>query len=166
MIVSRERETQQNKNIIDAAAKVDTLERFVYSGLPNTNKLSGGKYDVYHFDGKGIAEMYGKLAHPKLWEKTSVLYAGFYLENFSRPIGAMLRPHLVCLQNVYLRVPSLPLGLSQIWRLIEFIGQEQRYSRLVCRRTTSFDAITPVLCHCGYWSTRVRSSQICTWQEA
>lgn len=34
----RDHEAQQNRNIIDAAAKVSTLERFIYSSLPNTNK--------------------------------------------------------------------------------------------------------------------------------
>ncbi|RFU25003.1 hypothetical protein B7463_g11330, partial [Scytalidium lignicola] len=75
-------EAQQNRNIIDAAAKVSTLERFIYSSLPNMNKLSGGKYaHVYYCDSKAVAEEYGKSTYPKLWEKTSVFYAGFYLEN-------------------------------------------------------------------------------------
>ncbi|KIX06282.1 uncharacterized protein Z518_04257 [Rhinocladiella mackenziei CBS 650.93] len=41
-----------------------------------------------------MAEEYGRSAHPKLWEKTSVLYAGYYLENYFRPTGALLRPKL------------------------------------------------------------------------
>jgi hypothetical protein len=97
-VVSRENEFQQNRNIIDAAAKVSTLERFVFSSLPSTNKLSEGKYaHVYHFDGKAMAEEYGRSAYPKLWEKTSVLYAGYYLENYFEPTGALFRPKLVCL---------------------------------------------------------------------
>jgi len=92
----RDYEAQHNKNIIDAAAKVSTLERFIFSGLPDTTRLSGGKYPhVYHFASKGIAEDYGKVAHPKLWEKTSVLYAGFYLENQLGPAGVLFRPKLV-----------------------------------------------------------------------
>lgn len=97
-VVSKENEAQQNRNIIDAAAKVSTLERFIFSSMPNTNKLSGGKYaHVYHFDGKAIAEEYGRSAHPKLWEKTSVLYAGYYLENYFETTGSLLQPKLVCL---------------------------------------------------------------------
>jgi hypothetical protein len=95
---SREHEAQQNRNIIDAAAKVSTLERFIFSSLPNTNKLSGGKYaHVYPFEGKAMAEVYGRSAYPKLWERTSVLYAGYYLENYFGPTGALFRPKLVCL---------------------------------------------------------------------
>lgn len=95
----REYEAQQNRNIIDAAAKVGTLARFVFSSLPNTHKLSGGKYDVYHFDGKGIGEEYGRSTYPSLWQKTSVLYAGYYLENALTPTGGIVGPKLVCLWN-------------------------------------------------------------------
>jgi nucleoside-diphosphate-sugar epimerase len=97
-VLSREIETQQNKNIIDAAARVGTLERFIFSSLANTAKLSGGKYPyVYHFDGKALAEKYGRTAHPKLWEKTNVFFAGMYLENFFSPATSSLRPKLVSL---------------------------------------------------------------------
>lgn len=54
-ICSREHEVQRNRNIIDAASKVTTHKRFVFSSLANTNQLSGGKYThVYHFDSKAI----------------------------------------------------------------------------------------------------------------
>ncbi|RDW75408.1 Hscarg dehydrogenase [Coleophoma cylindrospora] len=89
-VACRDKEAQQNKNIIDAAAKVGTLERFVFSSLPNMNKLSGGKYShVYHFDGKAMAEEYGRSTYPELWAKTSVFYAGFYLENYFGPTGSL-----------------------------------------------------------------------------
>ncbi|KAL2847237.1 hypothetical protein BJY01DRAFT_212741 [Aspergillus pseudoustus] len=84
-----------NRNIIDAAANVKTLHHFIFSGLVNTSELSGGKYShVYHFDGKGLAEEYCKSTHPELWAKTSVLYAGLYLENHLGPGGALYRPSL------------------------------------------------------------------------
>lgn len=82
-------EVQQNRNIIDAAAKVSTLERFVFSSMPNTNNISSGKYkNVYHFESKALAEEYGRAAHPNLWEKTTVVYAGLYLENWLDTLGA------------------------------------------------------------------------------
>ena len=91
----RDYEAQQNRNIIDAAAKVSTLEKFIYSSLPNMSKLSGGKYThVYYADSKAVAEEYGKSTYPKLWEKTNVFYAGFYLENFIG--GPLFCPKLVC----------------------------------------------------------------------
>ncbi|KAL4955509.1 hypothetical protein BDW69DRAFT_117055 [Aspergillus filifer] len=91
----RDLEVQQNKNIIDAASRVPTLERFVFSSMANSNKLSGGKYaHNYHFEGKGISEEYGATNHPALWERTSVLYAGLYLENWLGEGGGLLRPKL------------------------------------------------------------------------
>lgn len=105
----REYETQQNKNIIDAAAQVDGLERFIFSSLPDTNKLSGGKYThVYQFDSKGRAEEYGRVTYPHLWEKTSVFYAPFYLENYFGPLGALFRPKLVSSHYTGPPLSSLP----------------------------------------------------------
>ncbi|KAL3462855.1 hypothetical protein BJX64DRAFT_137189 [Aspergillus heterothallicus] len=92
---SREREIQMSRNIIDAAAKVSTLDRFIFSGLNDPKKLSGGKYQhIYHFEGKSLAEEYGKSAQPELWAKTSLLYAGLYLENHLGPGGSFYRPKL------------------------------------------------------------------------
>lgn len=108
----RDYEAQQNKNIIDAAAKINTLERFIYSGTPNTNQLSGGKYaHVYHCESKAIAEEYGKATYPKLWEKTNVLYAGFFLENFFQEAGRIFCPRLVCFRHVPSK-PQLCFGTS------------------------------------------------------
>lgn len=81
-------ETEQLKSVIDAAAKVPTLERFVFSSLSDATKWSRGKYThVYHFDSKAKAEAYGGETYPELWKKTSVFQAGFFLSNYlSLPI--------------------------------------------------------------------------------
>ncbi|KAJ0413507.1 NAD(P)-binding protein [Aspergillus carlsbadensis] len=81
-------ETEQLKGVIDAVAKVPTLERFVLSSLSDATKWSAGKYThVYHFDSKARAEAYGRETYPQLWKKTSVFQAGFFLSNFvSNPI--------------------------------------------------------------------------------
>jgi hypothetical protein len=47
-----------------------------------------------------MAEEYGRSAYPALWEKTSVFYAGYYLENYFGPTGGLFRPQLVCPLNV------------------------------------------------------------------
>ncbi|KAM0432305.1 hypothetical protein ACHAPT_004845 [Fusarium lateritium] len=78
-----EHETQQLKNVIDAAAKVSTLERFIISALSDATKWSQGKYThVYHFDSKARAVVYVKETYPELWAKTSVYQAGLFLGNF------------------------------------------------------------------------------------
>ncbi|KAF5662211.1 nitrogen metabolic regulatory protein [Fusarium heterosporum] len=76
-------EEQQLKNVIDAAAKIPTLERLVLSSLSHAEKWSKGKYTrVYHFDGKARAAEYIPKAHPDLWTKTSIFQAGLFLSNF------------------------------------------------------------------------------------
>ncbi|KAJ4206700.1 hypothetical protein NW767_002988 [Fusarium falciforme] len=78
-----EHETQQLKNVIDEAAKVSTLERFIISALSDATKWSQGKYKhVYHFDSKARAVVYAEKAYPELWAKTSVYQAGLFLSNF------------------------------------------------------------------------------------
>lgn len=86
---AKARETGQLKNVIDAAAKVQTLERFVISSMPNVTKLSGGKYThVCHFDSKADAAEYAKDTYPDLWAKTSEFKPGFFMSNFiSDPAG-------------------------------------------------------------------------------
>ncbi|CAG9983878.1 unnamed protein product [Clonostachys byssicola] len=93
--LSRDNDTQEIKSIIDAASRVPALERFVLASMANSNKLSGGKYaECYHFEGKAIAEDYGRQNQPELWKKTSVLYVGFYLENYLGPMSAFFLPKL------------------------------------------------------------------------
>jgi hypothetical protein len=76
-------ETQQLKNIIDEAARLSSLERFIISSLPGVTKLSGGKYtNACHFDSKADAEEHGAQNQPELWAKTSVYLPGYFLSNF------------------------------------------------------------------------------------
>ncbi|KAF5598394.1 hypothetical protein FPCIR_3122 [Fusarium pseudocircinatum] len=76
-------ETQYLCNAIDTAATSPTLERFVLSSLPNISKWSGGKYThVLHWDSKARAADYVAHRHPALWNKTCIIEAGFFLQNF------------------------------------------------------------------------------------
>ncbi|KAE8389157.1 hypothetical protein BDV23DRAFT_173333 [Aspergillus alliaceus] len=83
-------ELQQGKNVFDAAAKIATLERLVFSSLSNASKWSKGKYThVLHFEAKAHAADYGKETYPELWKRTSVVQVGWYLSNF---LGSFLKP--------------------------------------------------------------------------
>lgn len=87
-------ETEQLKGVIDAAARIPTLERFVLSSLSNAAKWSHGKYThVYHFDSKARAEVYGRETYPELWKKTSIFQAGFFLNNFV--LNPIFQPEIV-----------------------------------------------------------------------
>lgn len=81
---ARDYELQQFKNVIDAAAQVTSLERLVISAASDVTKWSRGKYThSRHFDSKAWAVEYCETQHPKLWAKTSVFMAGFFLDNFA-----------------------------------------------------------------------------------
>jgi len=90
-------ELQQGKNIIDAAASImkqEKLERVVLSSLSDARKASKGKYTwVYHFDSKAHFVQYleqkseGFSEYKALFEKTSYVQIGYYLDNWkSDPI--------------------------------------------------------------------------------
>ena len=77
-------EVQQGKNIADAAATVDSLERFVFSSLSKTKYWSKGKFThVYHFDSKAEVVDYIKQELPKLWEKTSIFQPAMFMTNWT-----------------------------------------------------------------------------------
>ncbi len=81
-VFTYEYELQQGKNIFDAAAQIDTLDRLIFSGLSDATRFSVGKYPhVCHFISKAHAAVYAEEKHPKLWKKTSIIQVGFYLSN-------------------------------------------------------------------------------------
>lgn len=103
-----EYELRQGKNLFDAAAKVDTLERFIFSSIADVAEHSEGKYTgAYHADTKAHAEKYGRQEHPELWRKTSTIQVGVYLSNFAELETEM--PRKVCIPE---SISSLPLNES------------------------------------------------------
>lgn len=54
---SKEKEVCQGKVVADVA-KSQGLKHVVYSGLENVKRLTNGKLEVLHFDGKGEVEEY------------------------------------------------------------------------------------------------------------
>ncbi|XP_008056742.1 nmrA-like family domain-containing protein 1 [Carlito syrichta] len=74
---SKEKEVCQGKLVADAAKRLG-LKHVVYSGLENVKRLSHGKVEVPHFDGKGeVEEHFWAIGVPM----TSVRVAA-YFENF------------------------------------------------------------------------------------
>ncbi|XP_004603319.2 nmrA-like family domain-containing protein 1 [Sorex araneus] len=74
---SKEKEVCQGKMVADAAKRLG-LKHVVYSGLENVKRLSGGKLEVPHFDGKGeVEEYFWSIGVPM----TSVRLSA-YFENF------------------------------------------------------------------------------------
>lgn len=76
-------ELQQGKNVADAAATVEALDRLIMSSVCNVKKLSKGKYTwVYHFDAKANAVEYIQEKYPKLAAKMSIVQIGVYMNNW------------------------------------------------------------------------------------
>ena len=75
-------EVSHGTNIANAAAQVETLERFVYSALAPMKKASKGKYPhSYHWDSKAAIVEYIETQRPELARKTSLVYLGAYVTN-------------------------------------------------------------------------------------
>jgi hypothetical protein len=75
-------EVSHGTNIAQAAAGVQTLERFIYSGLGPMKKHSRGKYPhSYHWDSKATIIEYIEKNQPELARKMSVIYLGAYVTN-------------------------------------------------------------------------------------
>lgn len=96
-----EQEIQQIKNIANAAAKVEGLERFVVSNLVDAEKWSHGKYKgVYHFNSKARAVEYVKETYPELAKKMSTVLVGSYMGNWKGQVklikvGCLLRVEIL-----------------------------------------------------------------------
>lgn len=81
-------ETTNGKNAVDAASRVPTLERFIYSALTSFSKSSNGKYTrSMHAEARGQIVEYIETEQPELAKKTSLIYVGVYSSNrlFSPP---------------------------------------------------------------------------------
>ncbi|PNP58799.1 hypothetical protein FNYG_15007 [Fusarium nygamai] len=75
-----------------AAAVTPTLTHFICSALPPVAKLSGGRFKVPHLDSKHEAVDYIQEHYPSLAVKTTVIWLGWYVSNFT---FALFKPHFV-----------------------------------------------------------------------
>ncbi|EME47063.1 hypothetical protein DOTSEDRAFT_69137 [Dothistroma septosporum NZE10] len=76
-------EYEQGRNIVDAAAKIPTLERFVVSMLVSPKKWSRGHSDkVWHYESKADMITYMKDKYPELVSKYSGLNLGIFYQSW------------------------------------------------------------------------------------
>ncbi|KAK5055286.1 hypothetical protein LTR84_013036 [Exophiala bonariae] len=86
---AREKEEQYGCMLATQASYVDTLEHFIWSTEPNSQRLSGGKHIVQHFDGKSKVDDHIRACHSKsvshrsksLFHLITFLWVGFYAKN-------------------------------------------------------------------------------------
>ena len=97
-------EYRQGVNIASAASKTSTLEHLIWSTLPDSRKISNGKYVVPHFDAKARVDAYIK-SNKALLGKTTFLYVAFYSSNLFYP---PLTPNLIKSSGKYVQAMPLP----------------------------------------------------------
>ncbi|KAF2162591.1 hypothetical protein M409DRAFT_27212 [Zasmidium cellare ATCC 36951] len=134
-----ETETGQGRRAVDAAAKVPSLERFIFSPLIDVIKASGGKYPrSQHANAKAWIANYIETAHPDLAKKTSLIYLGGYNDNPSltpRPNEATGRYMFIMpLKNTF-RMPIIDPSKSTGKFVRALIEDEQPGTKLLAYDT-------------------------------
>jgi len=97
-------ELQQGKNIADAAAKTATLKHLIWSTLPDSKKISNGKYVVPHLHAKARVDEYIK-TKADLSAKTTFLWVGWYAQNYQFP---MFTPNFAKSSGKYIQLQPVP----------------------------------------------------------
>ncbi|KAK9318839.1 NAD(P)-binding protein [Lipomyces orientalis] len=74
-------ESRRGINLAKAASAISTLEHYIWSTLPNSKKISGGRIVVPHFESKNQVDEFIQ-SEAKLLAKTTFVVLGLYAENF------------------------------------------------------------------------------------
>ncbi|KAK8140061.1 nitrogen metabolic regulation nmr [Apiospora sp. TS-2023a] len=77
---SMEIETRLGANLADAAAATESLTHYVWSTLPNSRRNTGGE-----IVSKNRVDDYIQEKHPRLLQKTTFFWAGWYAGNMNYP---------------------------------------------------------------------------------
>jgi uncharacterized protein YbjT (DUF2867 family) len=89
--MSVEAEVKEGTMIARVASEVPTLKHFLFSGFVDARQLAGGKYQsILHYNAKTAIADHIKTSFPDLWAKTTVLWIGYYYQNwlkFQYPFG-------------------------------------------------------------------------------
>ncbi|KAH8691818.1 NmrA-like family protein-like protein [Talaromyces proteolyticus] len=103
-------ESQQGINLAKAASATATLQHYVWSTLPNSKTISGGRIVVPHFESKNLVDDYIK-SDAELLAKTTFFMPGFYADNYLFP---MLTPIPVPGTGDYMQLnctgPDIPIA--------------------------------------------------------
>jgi hypothetical protein len=82
-IWSVETEYKQGNNIIDAAAKVATLDHFIFSSMPHSLFMAQGKFkNITHHHANPENMLYLEKRYPELFAKTTELLVQLYHTNW------------------------------------------------------------------------------------
>ncbi|OJD31706.1 uncharacterized protein BKCO1_4500091 [Diplodia corticola] len=76
-------EEQQALLLVKAASRTKTLEHYIWSSIPSSTDLTGGKCAVPHMDYKAKVDQRIRDDFPDLAAKTTFFYVGFYSSNLA-----------------------------------------------------------------------------------
>ena len=79
--IGYETEVRHARNAAEAAARIPTLERYVYSALGPMKRTSNGRYASTHWETKAATVDHIEENMPDLAAKTSYIYIGVYATN-------------------------------------------------------------------------------------
>ncbi|KAH6842358.1 hypothetical protein B0I37DRAFT_399084 [Chaetomium sp. MPI-CAGE-AT-0009] len=96
-------ELEQGINLALAAAATPTLEHYIWSTLPNSASLTGGKYLVPHLDAKCRVDAHIRAHLPELLAKSTFLWVTWYHANYHVPVYA---PLWIPAANKYIQLGS------------------------------------------------------------
>ena len=82
-----ETEYNQGCNAARAAAKVPGLEHYIWSTLPNAERVSGGHFVIPHFASKYRVDDYIRRELPGLLRRTTLLWVALFAGNVLYPAG-------------------------------------------------------------------------------
>lgn len=91
-------EHAQGKNMARAASEIPELEHYIWSTLPDSEAISGKKFYIPHFCGKGRVDSYIKNELSDLHQKTTFLALPLYGDNFQYPV---VTPRLIVSNCLY-----------------------------------------------------------------
>ncbi|ATZ56217.1 hypothetical protein BCIN_13g00660 [Botrytis cinerea B05.10] len=97
-------ESTHGINCARAASKTTTLEHYIWSTLPDSQKISGGKFSVPHFESKNKVDRFIR-QDKALLAKTTFFFITYYASNIFLP---MLAPTLLKTAGKYVQL--LPVG--------------------------------------------------------
>jgi hypothetical protein len=78
-------EVMQGENLARAASKTTTLKHYIWSTLPNGEKLTSGKWKIPHIAAKNMVDDFIK-QDEALLQKTTFLWIAPYATNFQYPV--------------------------------------------------------------------------------
>ncbi|KAH6878438.1 hypothetical protein BKA58DRAFT_377251 [Alternaria rosae] len=112
-------ETQQGINLANAASAIRSLEHFVWSTLPNSKRISGGRAVVPYWHSKARVDEHIK-SIPTLLQKTTFVWFGWYAKNMEYPWYQPSPVHQSSPEKQYIQLLASPPSVR-----VQMVGDER-----------------------------------------